>query len=748
MLQPIALNRDTRVRLKRMPELLEQLRDEIQGTTHQPPIELSRVERVRPRTVITIVAVIVAAYLLIGQLGSVDLATVFAAARWRWVPLVALASAATYVGAALALTGYVRERLSFPRTVLAQLAASFAAFVTPPAVGGLAVNIRYLRKANLSPAAATTSVAVCQVVNSFSYFVLLIVFAAATGASAQHNVPIPSWAFIVIGGLIVVLLLALTVPVLRRWLLAKLLPPLREALPRLLDLVTSPLKLAEALLGALLLNAAYISALWCAVRAFDYDPTYVSVAVVYLAGAAIGSAAPTPGGLGAVEVALSTGLAAIGMPSAAAISAVLLYRVATFWLPVPLGWAAAQYLQSRDARSRRRPLAAGTAPRPCMLAGRQVLEARADGVRSRDRRSAARRADPRGPAHRPAGRGGGLTGTQQSVLATIASSGPIGLGELADAEGINPTMLSRDRGKLEDSRADPAPRSTRPTAARARRDHRGRHPAAPPGARRPVRPARRALANLPDESVAAVLAMIPSLEILAAEPGAEGERARVTGIKALGQQTFSSLENRNYRRYLSGQSTSLIGTWMQTIAQSWLVLELTHSATMVGLAVAVQTLPILILGPYAGRHRRPVRQAKADGRAAVADGRAGARPRTADGDARRAHVGGLRARAGARRQQRVREPGPAGVRPRDRRARTRPQRGQPQLRHGQRRPRDRARRSPASSSPPVASASASCSTRRASSPSSSRCFASTAPRCCPPTRPPAGAARCAPASAT
>ena len=108
----------------------------------------------------------------------------------------------------MALTGYVRERLSFPRTVLAQLAASFAAFVTPPAVGGLAINIRYLRKAGLSPAGATTSVAVCQVVNSFSYFVLLIGFAAATGASSQHNVPIPSWAFFVIGGLIIVLLVA------------------------------------------------------------------------------------------------------------------------------------------------------------------------------------------------------------------------------------------------------------------------------------------------------------------------------------------------------------------------------------------------------------------------------------------------------------------------------------------------------------------------------------------------------------
>ena len=58
--------------------------------------------------------------------------------------------------------------------------------------------------------------------------------------------------------------------------------------------------------------------------------------------------------------------------------------------------------------------------------------------------------------------------------------------------------------------------------------------------------------------------------------------------------------NPNYRRYFSGQSVSLIGTWMQTVAQWWLVLQLTGSGTAVGLVVALQTLPVLLLGPYGG----------------------------------------------------------------------------------------------------------------------------------------------------
>ncbi|HET9059685.1 MAG TPA: MFS transporter [Acidimicrobiales bacterium] len=56
----------------------------------------------------------------------------------------------------------------------------------------------------------------------------------------------------------------------------------------------------------------------------------------------------------------------------------------------------------------------------------------------------------------------------------------------------------------------------------------------------------------------------------------------------------------NFRRYFTGQSISLVGTWMQSVAQSWLVFELTHSATDLGLVLAIQTLPVLVLGPYAG----------------------------------------------------------------------------------------------------------------------------------------------------
>ncbi len=65
-------------------------------------------------------------------------------------------------------------------------------------------------------------------------------------------------------------------------------------------------------------------------------------------------------------------------------------------------------------------------------------------------------------------------------------------------------------------------------------------------------------------------------------------------------RAFSSLRQRNYRLYWCGQMISLIGTWMQTIGQAWLVLELTHSAWQLGLVGALQFLPVLLFSLFGG----------------------------------------------------------------------------------------------------------------------------------------------------
>ncbi len=187
-----------------------------------------------------------------------------------------------------------------------------------------------------------------QVVAFVLHLVLLVIFVAITGARS-HALSPPTWVYFVIAGLIAAALAVAALPWGRRQLRARLVPALDQVLPRLLEVLQQPRKLAQGIGGALLLTASYILCLSVCVQAVGGRIPLTSVAVVYLTGSALGSVVPTPGGLGAVEAALSAGLTATGMSAATAVSAVLLFRMLTFWLPVPLGWVAFGYLQRRQA---------------------------------------------------------------------------------------------------------------------------------------------------------------------------------------------------------------------------------------------------------------------------------------------------------------------------------------------------------------------------------------------------------------
>jgi MFS family permease len=74
----------------------------------------------------------------------------------------------------------------------------------------------------------------------------------------------------------------------------------------------------------------------------------------------------------------------------------------------------------------------------------------------------------------------------------------------------------------------------------------------------------------------------------------------MTALRAAAHQTFSSLRIRNYRLYFTAQLISVSGTWMQTVAQAWLVLHLTGSGVDLGIVVGLQFLPMLLFGPVGG----------------------------------------------------------------------------------------------------------------------------------------------------
>ena len=152
-----------------------------------------------------------------------------------------------------------------------------------------------------------------------------------------------------IGVVVGLIVLAFVVPMSRRVILARLRPSWENTLPRLLDVLRNPRRLLAGAGGSLLTSLAYAATLYFSVRAYGVEIPIGAAVVVYLGAGILGSVAPTPGGIGAVEAALIAGLSAVGVSADAALPAALLYRTVTFWVPTVPGWLAFQWLQRRDA---------------------------------------------------------------------------------------------------------------------------------------------------------------------------------------------------------------------------------------------------------------------------------------------------------------------------------------------------------------------------------------------------------------
>ncbi|MFF7650102.1 flippase-like domain-containing protein [Streptomyces sp. NPDC007983] len=333
----------------REEDLLAQIRRQVLLVRPQAPIEPVRLERIKPRTLVSFCAGAFAAYFLLSQFTHLKLGALVGEANWIWVVFALAFSALTYVAAALSLLGFVPEKVPFGRTVLAQVAASFVKLVAPAAVGGVALNARFLQRAGVRSGLAVASVGASQLFGLASHIVLLAIFGYITGT---ERTPTLSPSRTVIAGLLtgaVLTLVVTAVPALRKFVSTRVRSLFAGVVPRMLDVLQRPRKLLAGIGGMLLLTAANVMCLDASIRAFGGELSYASIAVVFLAGNALGSAAPTPGGVGAVEAALIAGLTFAGLPYETAAPAVLLFRLMVFWLPVLPGWVAFTHLTRRES---------------------------------------------------------------------------------------------------------------------------------------------------------------------------------------------------------------------------------------------------------------------------------------------------------------------------------------------------------------------------------------------------------------
>jgi glycosyltransferase 2 family protein len=351
LLQPLALSASTRRAIGRQDGLLPRTRAAAAAASGRPDQDLARIQRVRPRTLLAIAAAAGAFYFLLPKLAQVGSSwQAIQSADWAWLPLIIAMSAVTYLASAVALIGAVTARIRLWPTVLAQAASSFVNRVSPANVGGMALNARFLQKSGVDTSSGVAAVGVNSLAGAVVHLVLIVVFFtwAGRGLGKAFKLPSGSKLLLILAIVAAIVGIVLATRPGRRFATGKLIPGLRSAAVSLKRVARSPSKMIMLFGGSALITLAYIGSLAASIEAFGGGPGIVLIGAVYLGAAALAAAAPSPGGLGALEAALVAGLTGVGVAAGPAVSAVLLYRLATYWLPIAPGWLAWRVLQRRE----------------------------------------------------------------------------------------------------------------------------------------------------------------------------------------------------------------------------------------------------------------------------------------------------------------------------------------------------------------------------------------------------------------
>lgn len=347
ILQPIALAPWGWSAMREARGCIAELREEL--LRGEQGVAAERLERFRWRTVASAVALTVAAYILVGQVSSVNLLGAVERMNLAWFALAVFGSTVTYLAAAANLIAFVPVRPMLGKGFLVQLSSSFVGMAMPPTVGHVAVNARYLKRRKVPDTTITAAVALSQIANALTSVLVFLVIGLLTGSGISRFHIVPSATVLValaaVVGLVGVLLV---VPPTRHLITHRVWPRLYSVWPRLLEALSEPVRLVASMGADLVLITAYALAFNASIRAMGGHAPILLATAVYLAGNAVGAAAPTPGGLGAVETVLAAGLTGIGVPASEAIPAVLVFRLATFWMPIPAGWVTFLYCQRRD----------------------------------------------------------------------------------------------------------------------------------------------------------------------------------------------------------------------------------------------------------------------------------------------------------------------------------------------------------------------------------------------------------------
>lgn len=302
------------------------------------------------RRMVQVVLVGAILYLAIPLVREADQVVAALAGANIWWALVSLGFAALgFACAALAMRACAGVAVPMRTAVEVQVAANFVGTATPASVGSMALAVRYLQRRGLTLPLATAAIGLQNAVQFLVHIVLLALLVAFGGRHVDllQEAPDEHVVIFVVGVVLVILAVALGVPRLRRALMRTWHEQGREIVAHLTGLVRTPRRLGAAVLGAAGTTLTSSAALWAMILAVSGGNHPIAAAFTTMVGETLAAAAPTPGGIGAVEAALVASLTAFGLTPGVALAAAFGYRITSTWIPVLLGWLLYNRLQRR-----------------------------------------------------------------------------------------------------------------------------------------------------------------------------------------------------------------------------------------------------------------------------------------------------------------------------------------------------------------------------------------------------------------
>ena len=331
---------------------VDALRAEAASLVGAEELQLVRLRRVTWSSAVQTALLLLAALAVLSFATGIDydqFSDALGSATWGWNVLGLFAAQTPRLTQAVSTLGSVAANLRFGPVYAMQLATSYMNLALPSVFARLAVNIRFFQRQGVPPAAAVTAGGIDSVTSTVIQAVLLVLLLVFSESQLHLELSAPSGGlltvlWILVGVLVVSVAGVFLIGRVRRLLLDRVRtwwPQVRTAFATL----RSSNKLFLLVFGSLATELLFAVTLGIFALGFGTRIGLTDLLVINISVALFSSLIPVPGGIGVTELGLTVGLTSAGMTEATALGAVLLYRIATFYLPPVWGVFALRWLQ-------------------------------------------------------------------------------------------------------------------------------------------------------------------------------------------------------------------------------------------------------------------------------------------------------------------------------------------------------------------------------------------------------------------